>query len=191
MNNNTNKVVLTGGISGLGNLYAKNIAKHDENYLFIIACRNQEKSANAIEKLILADAGNSSINVLDLDLGSLFSMRSSHERFSESSFPPLNAGGCNARQETIKKIIYTKDGFEKTFGVNHFGHFLLANLLLKNRLINGRIVINCGDTIDTPYFLPFFSSKYIDAILHLYPEIHLDCIDQKSYGMLRCTTSIL
>ena len=43
-------------------------------------------------------------------------------------YPPLYALVCNAGVQFIDKTHYTKDGFEATFGVNHLGHFLLANI---------------------------------------------------------------
>uniref|UniRef100_A0A3B5L918 Dehydrogenase/reductase (SDR family) member 13b.1 n=1 Tax=Xiphophorus couchianus TaxID=32473 RepID=A0A3B5L918_9TELE len=70
--------------------------------------------------------GSSQVVFMQLDLGSLKSIRSFAESFLKSE-PRLdilinNAGICLQGQ--------TEDGFGLMFGVNHLGHFLLTNLLL-------------------------------------------------------------
>lgn len=60
-----------------------------------------------------------------LDLGSLTSIRG----FVNETKPLIHGLICNAGVQYAGKTRYTSDGFEETFGVNHLGHFLLANLL--------------------------------------------------------------
>jgi NAD(P)-dependent dehydrogenase (short-subunit alcohol dehydrogenase family) len=66
----------------------------------------------------------------------------------------LNAGIAPSKKSTIPKL--TKDGYEECIGVNHLGHFLLANLL-KDHLLkesssssgnSGRIVITASSVHD-------------------------------------------
>jgi NAD(P)-dependent dehydrogenase (short-subunit alcohol dehydrogenase family) len=47
----------------------------------------------------------------------------------------------------VRGTRYTEDGFELTFGVNHLGHFLLANLLL-GHMDSGRVVFVSSGTHD-------------------------------------------
>src|SRR5208283_4336202 len=105
----------------------------------IIACRNSEKGNEAVSKLV-TETGNRNIGSMELDLASLLSIRSFAAAFSNSDSPPLHAVVCNAGLQIIKGTTYTHDGFEMTFGVNHLGHFLLVNLLLKSMCEAGRIV---------------------------------------------------
>ena len=65
---------------------------------------------------------------MQLDLGSLSSIRRFAEEFKSKGLPLHilinNAGLMNTPKGT------TVDGFETQFGTNHLGHFLLTNLLL-------------------------------------------------------------
>lgn len=64
----------------------------------------------------------------------------------------------------------TKDGFEITFGVNHLGHYLLANLMLKQMVDNGRIVFVSSDMHKPPkLFLPH-TPVFTSAKPLAYPE---------------------
>lgn len=49
---------------------------------------------------------------------------------------------CNAAVAQIAKQEFTVDGFESQLGINHYGHFLLVNLLFdKINNSKGRIVV--------------------------------------------------
>lgn len=67
-------VIVTGGNSGLGYQCAKNIAMKDKNYTLVLACRNPERAAKAIQDM-KAETGNENIHSVALDLASLDSVR--------------------------------------------------------------------------------------------------------------------
>jgi len=122
----TGKVyIVTGGNSGIGFVTAKQLAKQGGHV--VLACRRVDAANEAITQ-IKADAPTASLEAMELDLGSLDSVRAfgaafigSHERLDALL---NNAGVMNTPKGT------TKDGFETQFGVNHLGHFLLTDLLL-------------------------------------------------------------
>lgn len=73
--------------------------------------------------------------VMQLDLASMKSIRAFAEEYNNNKeLPPLCALICNAGLQVITPA-QTVEGIEMTFGVNHLGHFLLTNLLLKVRRI--------------------------------------------------------
>ena len=160
-------VIITGGNSGLGYYCAQEIAKNQDWYI-ILACRNQNKAAKALEKLRAqiakdsteGDALEERVETMLLDLASLASIRQFTEEFARREIPPLRAIVCNAGVQFIQRQTYTEDGFDETFGVNHLGHFLLVNLLLKQLVAPGRIIFVSSDTHDpdkitgmpAPYF---------------------------------------
>lgn len=140
-------VIITGGNTGLGYECAKQIAKFDNNYYVVLACRNASKAKQAVNSLI-QETKNNNIPSMELDLSSLESVRNFIGNLSKMDLPPLYALVCNAGVQFIDDTHYTKDGFESTFGVNHLGHFLLANLLLEQMIPEGRIVMVSSGTHD-------------------------------------------
>lgn len=48
----------------------------------------------------------------------------------------------------VSGVSYTEDNVETTFGVNHLGHFLLANLLLSELKEPARIIFVSSGTHD-------------------------------------------
>jgi len=161
-------VVITGGNSGLGYQCAKYIAINDKNYIVVIACRNPQKAKNAVENL-RSETGNPSIYSLGLDLASLESIRKFYYDFCKEEYPPLYGLVCNAGLSS-RNTEYTKDGFELTFGVNHLGHYLLSNLLLKQMAKNGRVVFVSSDTHDPSKYFPFPAPIFTNAERLAYPE---------------------
>ncbi|XP_065116657.1 dehydrogenase/reductase SDR family member 13a.2 [Paramisgurnus dabryanus] len=119
-------VIITGGNTGIGKATALNLAARGMRV--ILACRNHQKAEAAINDIKMA-TGSNDVLFMELDLGSLKSIRSFAETFlkSESRLDLLiNNAGLVADGRTA-------DGFGIEFGVNHLGHFLLTCLLL-NRL---------------------------------------------------------
>jgi NAD(P)-dependent dehydrogenase (short-subunit alcohol dehydrogenase family) len=118
-------VLITGANSGIGKETARTLAK--KGATIVMACRNLGKSMPVCEA-IQNESGNRQVEVMELDLASLRSIRGFANQFigkySRLDVLINNAGVfCIRREET-------EDGFEKTMGVNHFGPFLLTNLLL-------------------------------------------------------------
>lgn len=190
MDKHSKTVIITGGNSGLGFQCAMNLARYDKKFHIIIASRNRENSSIAVKRII-ADTGNKNIHAMEIDLASLFSIRNGYYKYLESDHPPLYAIVCNAGLGANTRLTYTEDGFEKLFGVNHLGHFLLANMFLKKISTGGRIVFVSSDAHNPPSFIPFIRPRYTDAMHLAYPEKYSGCVNWKRNGMFRYATSKL
>ncbi len=117
------RYAITGSTSGIGLEVAK-ILNQAGNPLIMLN-RNQEK-AEAVKKQM---ANPDSIHLIECDLSNLSSVKTAAEtiRSNYSQIDGLinNAGGIfPERQET-------PDGLELTFAINHLGHFLLTQKLMK------------------------------------------------------------
>ena len=154
-------VIVTGGNSGLGYQCAKNIAMKDKDYTLVLACRNPEKAAKAIQDM-KAETGNENIHSVALDLASLDSVRAFKELYKKENFPPLYSIVCNAGLNRTP-LEYTKDGFEMTFGVCHLGHFLLVNEMLDMVAEDGRIVFVASDMHRPPIMMSLKAPAFTDA----------------------------
>jgi len=162
-------IIITGGNSGLGYECAKNIAKTNRDSFIVLACRNLNKTKAAVHSLINS-TGNSNISALEIDLSSLESVREFVKTFIDSKFPPLYAVVCNAGIQIVNGTQFTENGFELTFGVNHLGHFLLANMLLDKIENNGRVVFVSSDTHDPVKKTGMPEPVYNKAEFLAYPE---------------------
>jgi NAD(P)-dependent dehydrogenase (short-subunit alcohol dehydrogenase family) len=159
--------IITGGNSGLGYQCAKNIASENTDNHVVIASRNLEKSQKSATTLA-GETGNPHIHALSLNLASLASVRNFCKTVEDSDLPPLYGLVCNAIAGSSGKTAYTEDGFELTFGTGHLGHFLLANLLLKNMQSDGRIVFVSSDQHNPPKWL--LKMDYPDVLELAYPK---------------------
>ena len=117
--------LITGANVGVGLETARDLAQRGATV--VLACRNRTK-AEAAAADIKATTGSQAVEVLDLDLASLASVRAAASGFlaghDRLDLLVNNAGLIlSHRRETA-------EGFETQFGVNHLGHFLLTNLLL-------------------------------------------------------------
>ncbi len=162
-------VVITGGNTSLGYQCAKNIALLDKSWHIVLACRNKTRALEAVEKL-KQETNNFNIQEMVLDLSSLVSIRNFTDNFLKQELPPLKALVCNAGVQVISGINYTKDGFESTFGVNHLGHFLLTNLLLKSLKSPARIVFVSSGTHYAEKKTGMPPPNYTNAEKLAYPE---------------------
>ena len=154
--------IVSGGNSGLGYYCARAIAAASPQWHVIIASRDQAKSKEA-ERSIIAETGNSQVAAMALDLGSLDSVRRFVADFAARALPPIGAIVCNAGIQNVNGITYNDDGYETTFAVNHLGHFLLVNLLLRYLDDRARIVVVSSGTHNPDQFTGMPKPDYTDA----------------------------
>jgi len=124
-------VVVTGASSGLGLNCAAALAKSGK-YFVVMAVRDIEKAKKVAKKFKFPKG---SYTTMKLELGNLQSVRDFVVNLKAfKSARPLNHLICNAAVYKPKdpEPAWTDDGFEMSMGVNHLGHFLLANLLVSD-----------------------------------------------------------
>lgn len=117
--------VITGANSGLGFEASRELARRGA--AVVMAVRNMEKGANAVAR-IKAEVPRARLELRDLDLGALDSVRAFAERVRNEHDQVdilLNNAGLMATPAG-----QTKDGFETQIGTNHFGHFVLTEELM-------------------------------------------------------------
>lgn len=117
--------VVTGANGGLGLENARALAAAGAHV--VMASRNRAKAESAAES-IRAEAPGASLELVDLDLGSLASVAAAAEAIGAAhervDLLINNAGVMGIPEQT------TADGFEMQFGVDHLGHFALTARLL-------------------------------------------------------------
>lgn len=125
--------LITGGNSGLGLESARALLARGATV--VLACRNPRRAEEARAALLAAAAdGGGAIDLLDLDLASLASVRSAAEQLADR-YGRLDLLINNAGLMALPRMV-TEDGFEMQLGVNHLGHFALTLALLP--LLAGR-----------------------------------------------------
>lgn len=117
--------LVTGTTAGIGFVTAARLAERGAEV--VVANRPGARADAALARL-RATVPGAKIDGIALDLGELASVRAAADAFLRRGSPLHllinNAGLAGARGTT-------KDGFERTFGVNHLGPFLLTTLLLE------------------------------------------------------------
>ncbi|CAJ1065941.1 dehydrogenase/reductase SDR family member 13-like [Xyrichtys novacula] len=152
--------VVTGSNTGIGKETAIDLAKRGARV--IMACRSKQRGEAALED-VKRESGSDQVVFMQLDLGSLKSVRSFAENFlrSESRLDLLinNAG--------LYMEGRTEDGLGMMFGVNHIGHFLLTNLLLDRlKASEPSRVVN------------------VSSVAHNFGKVDFDCLNKnKALGM--------
>ncbi len=139
--------IVTGGNCGLGFETARAIVQERDGWHVVIAGRSPERCAEAANRLS-QEAGTAHVEAMVLELASLAAVRRFASDYSADHRPPLRALVCNAGVQHVGPTQRTEDGFEATFGVNHLGHFLLANLMLRHLEAPGRIIFVSSGTHD-------------------------------------------
>ncbi len=143
-------VLITGATSGLGFETAKKIAKNSKKFHLIIPCRDLNKG-EMIKKQIIDYSGNSNIDLFEMDLSSLKSIRPFVEKVKNLN-KPIYALVCNAgiSRFTAKEKEITSEGFDIIFVSNHLGHFFLTKLLLPLMEKKGKILYTSSDMHNPP-----------------------------------------
>mmetsp|Transcript_22337 Transcript_22337/g.69508 ORF Transcript_22337/g.69508 Transcript_22337/m.69508 type:complete len:194 (+) Transcript_22337:644-1225(+) len=117
--------IVTGANTGIGLETVKGLAK--ENIATVLACRDLAKAEAACQKVREAVPG-ADVTAMRLDLASLSSVRDFSKEYLDSGRSLevlINNAGVMATP-----LMRTEEGLELQIGVNHFGHFLLTDLLM-------------------------------------------------------------
>ncbi|KAM0856631.1 hypothetical protein ACQ4PT_049022 [Festuca glaucescens] len=135
-------VPTSGASSGIGAETARVLAARGAHV--VMAARNLA-AAESVRQAVLADTPAATLDVMELDLSSMASVRKFAADFNAKGLPLnilVNNAGVMATPFTL-----SKDGIEMQFATNHVGHFLLTNLLLETMKktaresnVEGRIV---------------------------------------------------
>ncbi|HUO97807.1 MAG TPA: SDR family NAD(P)-dependent oxidoreductase [Rhizomicrobium sp.] len=117
------RALVTGVSAGLGVETARTLAAHGATV--IGAARDLNKARRAAE-VVGKDATNGgSLELVELDLASLDSVRDCADALNAAGTPfDLVVANAGVMAPPFGK---TKDGFETQFGTNHIGHFVLVN----------------------------------------------------------------
>jgi NAD(P)-dependent dehydrogenase (short-subunit alcohol dehydrogenase family) len=131
------RILVTGVSAGLGVETARTLAAHGA--LIVGAARDLDKAKSATERVRLDAAKGGGLELVELDLGSLASVRACADRLVDAG-KPFDLVIANAGIMACPKS-QTSDGFETQFGTNHLGHFVLVNRLASllkpgSRLVN-------------------------------------------------------
>lgn len=119
------KIIVTGATGSIGLATVKSLLSKD--LPVIMACRNVKKADTQRDNLI-KEFPNSEIDILELDLNSLASIRSFVEEIKNQGFKVdklLNNAGIICRDFTVND-----DGFETTLAVNYLGPLYLSKLMI-------------------------------------------------------------
>ena len=124
--------VVTGANTGIGKEIAIGLAANGASV--VLACRHVGRAEQA-RREVRSRTGEDA-RVAPLDLASMASIRAFVDALGDvpGRLDVLVNNAAFADWGHARRT--TDDGFERTFGVNHLGHFLLTNLL-RDRLIRG------------------------------------------------------
>ncbi|KAI3823622.1 hypothetical protein L1987_05062 [Smallanthus sonchifolius] len=152
--------IVTGATSGIGAETARVLALRGVRV--VMAVRNIEKGIT-VRETIITETPNAKVDIMELDLSSLASVRDFAAKYRSSGLPLnilINNAGVLSPQFKL-----SKDEIELHFATNHLGHFLLTNLLLETMKITlyeqnteGRI-INVSSTGHRFAYNPQFSEQ--------------------------------
>ncbi|WP_425004133.1 SDR family NAD(P)-dependent oxidoreductase [Mycolicibacterium sp. S3B2] len=117
--------VVTGANGGLGLASAKALAGHGAHV--VMAARNQTKAASARDE-ILAAHPDASLEIVELDLGSLASVKAAADAIA-AKHARIDILMCNAGVMAMPQGT-TEDGFDTQMGTNVLGHWALLSHLL-------------------------------------------------------------
>jgi NAD(P)-dependent dehydrogenase (short-subunit alcohol dehydrogenase family) len=120
------RVLITGGNTGIGKASATLLARRGAEVVF--TSRDAARGTAALAE-VRAESGRDDVELMSLDLGSFASIRGFADEY-RARHQRLDVLINNAGVIVLGERQLSADGFERMFGVNHLGHFLLTDLLL-------------------------------------------------------------
>jgi NAD(P)-dependent dehydrogenase (short-subunit alcohol dehydrogenase family) len=130
------RILVTGVSAGLGVETARTLAAHGAQV--VGAARDLNKAKTATEQVRAQAANGGGLELVELDLASLASVRACADALI-SAGDPFDLVIANAGVMACPKS-YTSDGFETQFGTNHLGHFVLVNRIVSLLKSGARLV---------------------------------------------------
>jgi NAD(P)-dependent dehydrogenase (short-subunit alcohol dehydrogenase family) len=130
------RVLITGVSAGLGVETARVLAAHGAEV--VGAARDLSKAQRATEAVRAQAAPGGSLELVELDLASLKSVRRCADALLAAG-KPFDLVIANAGVMACPKGS-TADGFETQFGTNHLGHFVFVNRIASLIKSGGRVV---------------------------------------------------
>jgi len=119
----------------------------NRGHTIILANRSLQKSKDTMDRMLSTSNKDLDIIAEECDLSDLNSVKSFASRCGDGiDILCLNAG--ISRNVKAKDVLRTKQGFELTVGINHFGHFYLTQLLLPKLNPSSRIVVTASGVHD-------------------------------------------
>jgi NAD(P)-dependent dehydrogenase (short-subunit alcohol dehydrogenase family) len=131
------RILVTGVSAGLGVETARSLAAHGAQV--VGAARDLAKAETAIAQ-VREDAavGGGSLELIELDLANLKSVRASADALLAAG-KPFDVVIANAGVMATP-FGHTVDGFETQFGTNHLGHFVFVNRIAPLIRAEGRLI---------------------------------------------------
>lgn len=129
------RVLVTGVSAGLGVETVRSLTEHGATV--VGTARDLNKAEGALAAA-LSDPDASSIDLVELDLASLASVRSAAEQLL--THDPFDVIIANAGVMACPHGV-TTDGFETQFGTNHLGHFVFINRVAPLLADGSRVVV--------------------------------------------------
>ena len=130
------RILVTGVSAGLGVETARVLAAHGATV--VGAARDLAKAQAATEQARAGAANGGGLELVALDLASLASVRDCADALVAAG-KPFDVVICNAGVMATP-FEKTADGFERQFGTNHLGHFVLVNRIASLLAPGARVV---------------------------------------------------
>jgi WW domain-containing oxidoreductase len=143
-------IIVTGANTGIGEAAAQALAGTGAHIIF--ACRDVASGSTAIART-RSVYPHASLQVCELDLASFASIQAFVTRLDT---PRIDILICNAGL-SLTRHATTAEGFERTVGISHLGHLLLARLLMPKLLAASapRVVMVASHSHRMPRTLDF------------------------------------
>ncbi|WP_296600346.1 SDR family NAD(P)-dependent oxidoreductase [Phenylobacterium sp.] len=130
------RILVTGVSAGLGVETARALAAHGAQV--VGAARDLGKAQAATEGVRAAAANGGGLELIELDLASLASVRAAADRLlADGRAFDVVIANAGVMATPFGK---TADGFETQFGTNHLGHFVFVNRIARLLKDGGRFV---------------------------------------------------